>query len=176
MKRFAFYFLVSSLFSFPASAERYYSVPEVLQRLFPQSKTVTPEKRNLSDEQLHVVVAALHSNDVKKAWTIYAAKTDKRIDGYAIVDNVLGREKPITYVVSISPDGVVLEVEIIEYRESHGGEVKNEAFRKQFAGKTPKDTLRVDQDIRRVSGATISSKSIAFGVKRALSVWAVLFR
>lgn len=176
MKRFVFYFLMGVFFSSSASAERYYSVPEVLQRLFPQSQTVAPEKRDLSDEQLHVVVAALHSNDVKKAWTIYAAKTDKRIDGYAIVDNVLGREKPITYVVSISPDGVVLEVEIIEYRESHGGEVKNQAFRRQFAGKTSKDALRIDQDIRHVSGATISSKSIAFGVKRALAVWGILFR
>lgn len=176
MKRFSFYFLVGFLFSFSASAERYYSVPEVLQHLFPNSKTVAPEKRTLTDEQLHAVIAILHSNDVKKVWTIYAAKTDKRIDGYAIVDNVLGREKPITYVVSISPDGGVLEVEIIEYRESHGGEVKNQAFRRQFVGKTSKDALRIDQDIRHVSGATISSKSIAFGVKRALAVWAALFR
>lgn len=157
-------------------AQHYYAPKEVLAYLFPDSKTVVFEKKSLAPKQVDSIRKSLRTKDIKTDWTIYIAKSKNKTDGYAIIDNVIGKEKPITYVVSISPEGVVNEVEILEYRESHGGQVKNKAYRKQFVGKSPSDPLQIGRDIRHVSGATISSKSIAFGVKRALMVWEVLYK
>lgn len=168
--------LILSSYPTVSCAQHYYTPKEVLTYLFPNSQTVAFEKKSLTQKQIDTIQKSLKTKNIKMDWTVYVAKSKNRIDGYAIIDNVTGKEKPITYVVSISPEGVVNEVEILEYRESHGGQVKNKAYRKQFVGKSPSDPLQVGRDIRHVSGATISSKSIAFGVKRALAVWQTLYK
>ena len=53
------------------------------------------------------------------------------------------------------------------YREPRGDEVRDPRFRKQFEGKTAQDPLRLGRDIDAVSGATVSSASLATGVHRA---------
>ena len=62
-------------------------------------------------------------------------------------------------------------VEILIYREPIGGEVKSEAFRKQFQGKKDTDPVRSGQDIKNITGATLSSRAVSLGVKRALLLW-----
>lgn len=84
--------------------------------------------------------------------------------GFAVVDDVLGKSLPITYLAAFGPDARVLAVEILFYRESHGGEVAERAFRSQFAGFTPDDAIDVGRDVRNVAGATISCRAITDGV------------
>jgi hypothetical protein len=42
-------------------------------------------------------------------------------------------------------------------------------LRKQFAGKTAAAPLKLERDIRNISGATLSCRHIADGVKRVLA-------
>jgi FAD:protein FMN transferase len=72
--------------------------------------------------------------------------------------------------VGVSPRGKVLEVAVMEYRESRGSEVKERRFLSQFRGKTSSDPIRVNQDIVNYTGATLSSYAIARGVRRALAL------
>ena len=58
--------------------------------------------------------------------------------------------------------------EIVVYREARGDEVRDEHFRAQFVGKGADDAIDTDSDIQVVSGATISSRAMAVGVKRAV--------
>jgi len=60
-------------------------------------------------------------------------------------------------------------VDVLVYREPYGGEVAYEAWRKQFRGKTTSDPLKVDKDIRSISGATISVNAVTAGVRTALT-------
>jgi len=46
--------------------------------------------------------------------------------------------------------------------------VKEKRFLNQFRGKTLRSSIRVDEDIINYTGATLSSKAVARGVKRAL--------
>lgn len=89
--------------------------------------------------------------------------------GFAQVRNVKGKERPITYLVAIDTTGATRDIDILVYREPQGGEVANEAWRKQFRGKTAGDRLQVGKDIRNISGATISSNSVTRGVRQALA-------
>ena len=91
--------------------------------------------------------------------------------GWALVDNVKGKSRPITYLVCFDPAGSILDVEILEYRESHGGEVASEMFRSQFRGKSDADKLQVGHGIRNISGATISTRAVTKGA-RALATLA----
>jgi Na+-translocating ferredoxin:NAD+ oxidoreductase RnfG subunit len=89
--------------------------------------------------------------------------------GFAEVRNVKGKERPITYLVAVDSAGVTRDVDVLVYREPQGGEVDNEAWRKQFRGKTAADPLQVGKDIRNISGATISSNSVTRSVRQALA-------
>ena len=104
----------------------------------------------------------------KDRYTIFIATTGERTDGYAVFDEEQGQHLPISFAVKISPSGAVIRQEIVAYREPRGDEIRDERFRRQFAGKTSRDTLRAGEDIAIVSGATISSRAMAQGVKRAL--------
>jgi Na+-transporting NADH:ubiquinone oxidoreductase subunit NqrC len=70
--------------------------------------------------------------------------------------------------VAIGSDGAVRGIEIMEYSESYGYEVRDPQWRRQFLGKTAASKLRLGADIQNISGATLSSKHLTQGVKRIL--------
>jgi hypothetical protein len=91
--------------------------------------------------------------------------------GWFIVDEVLGKHELITYAVGLDAQGAVTGVEILEYRESHGGEIRDPRWRAQFAGKTVRDPLALDRDVRNISGATLSCRHVTDGIKRLLALY-----
>lgn len=93
--------------------------------------------------------------------------------GWLIVDEVIGKHEFITFALGIDAGGAVKGVEILEYRESYGGEVRTPAWRRQFVGKRVDAPLQLGGDIHNISGATLSSKHITDGVKRLLATHAV---
>jgi Na+-transporting NADH:ubiquinone oxidoreductase subunit NqrC len=62
-------------------------------------------------------------------------------------------------------------VEILEYRESHGGEIRNDRWLAQFAGRSTPAQLRFRTDIKNIAGATLSSEHVTAGVRRILALW-----
>lgn len=91
--------------------------------------------------------------------------------GYFIVDEVFGKHELITYALGLEPDGRVRQVEILTYRENYGFEVRNPAWRAQFAGKGLRDALQLDGDIKNISGATMSCRHITEGIRRLLATY-----
>jgi uncharacterized protein with FMN-binding domain len=87
---------------------------------------------------------------------------------YFIVDKVVGKHEYITVAIGINANGTVKQIEIMEYNESYGYEVRNAAWRAQFVGKSVGSPLQLNVDIKNISGATLSSKHITDGVKRIL--------
>lgn len=150
----------------PAHATTYWTVPAVLKSFFAQSKKVTHRRVTLSEEGATALAAKLGAPLAKNEWVVYVGETDGRTDGYAIVDAEKGMHELIDFAVRFSPTGAVERVEVLEYREPYGDEVRRERFRAQFSGKTAADPLTVGQDIDIVSGASISSRSMAVGIKR----------
>jgi len=97
----------------------------------------------------------------------------KAPDGYFFVDAVIGKHELITYAVSLSNDGKVRHVEILEYREAYGGEVRSERWRAQFVGRAHGDPVHVGRDIQNISGATMSCEHVTDGIRRLLSTYAI---
>jgi len=102
---------------------------------------------------------------------IYVCRKGDSLAGYGIVDNVRGKSRDITYMLILNAAGEVASVEILIYRESHGGEVAGSAFRDQFSGKKSGDRLVAGRDIKTISGATISSRSVTAGVAKLLAAF-----
>src|SRR5262249_43701142 len=81
--------------------------------------------------------------------------------GFFVVDYVIGKHAVIDYSVALEPDGRVKAVEVLEYREAYGSEITSHSWLHQFDGKTSRDPVTIDKDIRNISGATLSSDHVA---------------
>ena len=90
------------------------------------------------------------------------------------LDQALGKHEFITYAVGINSKKAVKGIEILEYRETYGYQIRNEEWRKQFVGKDISSPLKLTQDIVNISGATLSSSHITGGVKRILQTYEIL--
>lgn len=107
---------------------------------------------------------------------VWRAEAGGQFLGYFIVDYVIGKHLVIDYAVALDPDGCVKRVEILQYRESYGGEISNPDWLAQFVGKTSNDPLEINRDIRNISGATLSSRHVTEGIKRVLALYEVCLK
>lgn len=96
--------------------------------------------------------------------------------GYVFVDEVLGRQDMITYAVAIDAGGKMSAIEVLSYRESHGGEIRGTAWRRQFEGRQGVDHLRVGTDIKNIAGATLSCEHVTQGARWIAALWQVMLR
>jgi Na+-transporting NADH:ubiquinone oxidoreductase subunit NqrC len=80
----------------------------------------------------------------------------------------------IPYALALNSDGSVRGIEILEYRESYGGQVREPLWRAQFIGKRHGAELALYKDIQNISGATLSSRHITDGVKRLLATYDIV--
>lgn len=152
----------------------YLTKDEALKLIFPSS-TFTKEQKTLTEEQKAIVEKAVKSKLSKAAWEFTVAKTGGRTAGYALVDNEIGKTEPITFLTAITPKGEVKAVEILVYRESHGSAVREKPFVNQFAGKAGDPPFKLGQDIKNITGATLSARAVTKGVNRAMTLWRVFY-
>ncbi|MCC6352735.1 MAG: FMN-binding protein [Verrucomicrobiae bacterium] len=92
--------------------------------------------------------------------------------GYALFDAVIGKHLLIDYMLAVDPAGKILGLEILAYRESYGGQIRNASWRKQFHGLGPSKAPRFQRDIANIGGATLSCRHVTEGVNRLLRLFA----
>lgn len=90
--------------------------------------------------------------------------------GFVLADQVVGKYELIDYAASFGLDGTTGQLEILAYRESHGAEIRNMAWRRQFAGRHGPAQMRFGDDIRNISGATLSCQHVTEGVQRLAAI------
>ncbi len=108
---------------------------------------------------------------VENGGTSWKAQAGDRLLGLFVLDHVIGKHLYIDYAVALDTSGRVTRVDILQYRESYGGEVREPGWLAQFVGKTSGSSLKVGSDIRNISGATLSSLHVTEGVKRVLGTY-----
>ena len=160
-----------SLVAAPAAAHAdtvFWQTRELLTDFFRDSKNVGFRKLEPDAAERSRIEQRLGYRLARPSYTVYVATTGEHVDGYALIDEELGQHQPITFAVKLSATGAVLRQEVLVYREPHGDGVRDPRFRAQFVGKTSSDACRAGDDIAVISGATISSRAMSIGVKRAL--------
>jgi Na+-translocating ferredoxin:NAD+ oxidoreductase RnfG subunit len=152
----------------PAHAVVYLSIEQAQAIMFPGAR-FTPDFRTLTKEQAAAIEkasgVAMRNHDLK-VWRVSTA-------GWFIADSVVGKHETIPFALGLDADGAVKTVEILEYREAYGDQVRNPAWRAQFTGKKNGAALTLTKDIRNISGATLSSRHITDGIKRMLATYAI---
>jgi Na+-translocating ferredoxin:NAD+ oxidoreductase RnfG subunit len=156
-----------------AHAAQFLSVEQAQRAFFPAADSFQERKLELSAEQLAQLEARSRTRMRLKRYRIWEAFDHGRRIGVVIVDEVYGKHEFITYALGIDPAGKIVGVEILHYRESYGGEVRNAQWRSQFVGKSSAETLELDKDIRNISGATLSCQHVTEGIRRLLALYHV---
>jgi Na+-translocating ferredoxin:NAD+ oxidoreductase RnfG subunit len=149
----------------------YLTLEQAQQTIFPGQK-LTAANITLTSEQAREIERRSDANVRHKEIQLW--KVDG--GGFFIVDEVVGKHEFITYAVGLNADGTVKQIEIMIYRESFGYEVRNADWRAQFVGKNATAPLKLSKDIKNISGATLSCRHIADGVKRVLATYEVALK
>jgi hypothetical protein len=160
----------------PAHAVEYLGVAEAQKLAFPDATQFVAANVIYSLAEVQAIERASGQKVLTKGEQVWRAEAGGRLLGWFIIDYVIGKHLVIDYAVALEADGRVGRVEILQYRESYGWEVANEDWLRQFVGKTGRDHLEMDADIRNISGATLSSRHVTEGIKRVLALYDVCLK
>jgi Na+-translocating ferredoxin:NAD+ oxidoreductase RnfG subunit len=160
-----------ALFAPASYGATYLTVEQAQQAIFPGEK-LSQSFINLTNQQVQEIERRSDTNVRRKQVQLWKSANG----GFFIVDEVVGKHEYITYAAALNPDGTVKQIEIMTYRESYGYEIRNADWRAQFVGKNSSAPLKLDKDIKNISGATLSCRHITEGVKRILATYEVALK
>ncbi len=152
-------------------AETYLSIEQAQQLIFP-GLNLKPVSVTLGGEQEKQIENA--SKTTVRNHDLNAWKSDA--GDWFIVDQVIGKHENIDLAIGLNGAGEVVGIEILTYRETYGYEVRNAKWRAQFNGRDYQQFLKLDKQIRNISGATLSCRHITDGINRLTQTWHVALR
>ena len=114
--------------------EVYLTVEEAAQLMFPQSDLLRKEVVVLTPEQKATVEARIGWHFPEESFEVFIGETNGKVDGYAFIQNTIGKHKPMTYMVGVDPQGRATNVEVLVYRESRGSEVRKKTIQLPVRG------------------------------------------
>jgi hypothetical protein len=167
--------LASPWLSGPVFAAVFMEAEQAQKLLLPNADAFQALALTLDEAKLSAIAKAsdarVPKNFSPKIWR--AMQTDKPV-GWVIADRVIGKYDLIDYAAGFDAHGASRGMEVLAYRESHGSEIKQTAWRKQFIGKKGPDTMRFADDIRNISGATLSCQHVTEGMQRLSALVSLL--
>lgn len=149
-----------------ARAEIFMSDEQAARQMFP-TLVMTAKTIELKPEHIEKIEKASGESVRDKALKVFMAKSGEMM----VVDRVLGKHELITYAIGIDASGKVKQIEVLEYKETYGHEIKRAEWRKQFYGKDKAAQIKLKEDIQNISGATLSCKHLTDGVRRVLQTY-----
>ena len=153
----------------PVFATQYLNGEQAQQLMFPEATAFRAQELALTAAQMQQMekLSGLPARSVR--WRVVAAYKGDALLGYMVLDDVIGKFELISYAVGMNPDASVRQVEILTYRESHGGEIRLPAWRRQFVGKHAQG-IALGAGIAGISGATLSCTHVTEGVRRVAAL------
>jgi len=156
-----------------AYAAEYLSIEAAQRTAFPEATAFVPVLFGL-DADARARLAAVARPPGARDPKVWRAMAGARVLGTFYVDAVIGKQEYIGYALALDASGRVLRLEVLEYRETHGWEIRQERWRAQFAGKSGAEPVELNRDIANISGATLSCRHVTDGVRRLLYLHALL--
>ena len=163
----------------PASvvvAADYLDLEQAQKAVFPEADAFHELVLQQSPEQLQAMLKVAGPQPPHGTIRIWTAMHNGGVVGHFFLDEVIGRQSLITYALGIDTGGGIRDLEIMAYRESHGGEVRNPGWRGQFVHRNSLEQLQFGSDIKNISGATLSSEHVTQGVRWLMALWQAALR
>ena len=148
-------------------AETFLTVPQAQKVLWGEG---------VSFEKVEVLLSKEQMRSISKACKVRVRNAELNVwktsqGGWFIVDQVIGKHEHIDMAVALNADGSVKGLEVMTYRETYGDEIRHPKWREQFHGKNATDQLKLGNQIRNISGATLSCRHVTEGINRLTQTW-----
>ena len=150
----------------------------IIKKSFPQSVRLVLTTVKVIDKQKKPIEQKVRQKFFRNelyVWKIYQLESPSKLVGRAILDNVYGKEMPITFLVVFDLKGNIIRSAIVKYREAIGGQVAHVHWQKQFIDKNALSSFQVGTDIDGITGATISVHSVTKGIHKLALFYYNLF-
>ena len=157
-------------------AADYLSTEQAQRALYPQADRFEPVPLGLTPAQKQHVTAAAGPQPPHRSLLAWKAMRGDELLGHVFIDEVIGRQDFITYAVGIDRSGRLSPIEVLAYRESHGGEIRDAGWRGQFQGHDTLERLRFGIDIKNIAGATLSCEHVTEGVRWIVALYEAALR
>jgi len=170
-------FIFLSTFAFAEEEKKfqlqvYLTKKQAFEIAFPGADEIKKERLWPTKEEIRAIEEIYMYKIYESRFTFYTGIKNGKSMGSMLIDNIIGKSFPITFMTVLNTDGTVRDVEIMVYREPQGWEVRYKSFRSQFYGK---DTSSNSNEILSISGATLSVRAIKSGVYKAMAAYKILY-
>lgn len=150
----------------------YLTKKQAFEIAFPGADEIKKERLWPTKEEIRAIEEIYMYKIYETRFTFYTGIKNGKSMGSMLIDNIIGKSFPITFMTVLNTDGTVRDVEIMVYREPQGWEVRYKSFRSQFYGK---GTSSNSNEILSISGATLSVRAIKIGVYKAMAAYKILY-
>ena len=157
-------------------AARYMSVEQAQAAIFPFADEYVVKPLQLTPQQVQEIDKLSGVTGRTAQAQVWRAQSKGKLAGWFFIDQVIGKHELITYALGINPDGSIRQVQVLEYLENYGSQVRYPRWRDQFVGKTVKDPVSIESDIENITGATLSSRHLTDGIRRLLFLHQAVLR
>jgi len=170
-------FIFLSTFAFAEEEKKfqlqvYLTKKQAFEIAFPGADEIKKESLWPTKKEIRAIEEIYMYKIDETRFTFYTGIKNGKSMGSMLIDNIIGKSFPITFMTVLNTDGTVRDVEIMVYREPQGWEVRYKSFRSQFYGK---DTSSNSNEILSISGATLSVRAIKSGVYKAMAAYKILY-
>ncbi len=142
---------------------------EALRTAFPGADEIEKREIFLTEEQAREIEALSRAKVDTRLYIIYVGKKGEEVLGYAIIDTHTLRTKTETVMFVVNPDGKLRQAEILAFFEPQEY-MPGDNWIAIFYGKGAEDSLKPGKDIPNITGATITSNSLAQTTRQILAV------
>jgi Na+-translocating ferredoxin:NAD+ oxidoreductase RnfG subunit len=140
---------------------------------FPEAERVENRTLTLSEEQSKRVTTLATTPLESKQVTVYVGYKGGQVLGYAFLDTRMVRTLPATFLIVLSPAGIVQRVQVLAFHEPEDY-LPPERWLRQFEQQPLGPDLQLHRAIHGIAGATLSSQSVTNAVRQALALFQVL--
>ena len=172
LARLLLFTLLFVVVAVPIGAKTLLSREEALSLYFPDAdwKRNTVYLTRIEQER----VEALSETDMKRAVIhTYQALDGTSLLGIAYLDQHRVRTLPETILVLVTPDGVVADVQVIEFREPMEY-LPGRAWYKQLIDRSLDKELYLKRGIDGITGATLTARATTQATRRVLAIHQVV--
>jgi Na+-translocating ferredoxin:NAD+ oxidoreductase RnfG subunit len=104
----------------------------------------------------------------------YKILEDNKVLGYYYYGTAPSKTDYFDYVVIFDNEMIIKKIKILSYREDYGGEISSKRWLKQFNDLSKDDSVVYQKDIKAISGATISARSMTISINNLLKSLEIL--
>lgn len=155
----------------PASGQVYLTREQALQRAFPGVKSFMEMRHRLSKKERKALEKRLRRKLAEPGYIAYLALDQHgTATGFALVTAEIGKTEPFFLLIAMSLQGELLDIELLEYRESRGAAIRGRRYLNRFRKINIANFRKKMRGIPVIPGATLSCNAVARAVKKALYV------